>query len=31
MTAYHAAFGRAAGLRAALTEMQAIYDQNFNV
>lgn len=31
MNAYHAAFGRAAGLRAILSDLHAIYDQNFNV
>lgn len=31
MTAYHAAFGRAAALRGAVAELTAIYDQNFNV
>lgn len=31
MNAYHAAFGRAAGLRAVVVDLTAIYDQNFNV
>jgi hypothetical protein len=31
MNAYHAAFGRAAGLRVALKDLTIIYDQNFNV
>lgn len=31
MNAYHATFGRAAGLRAIVTDLTAIYEQNFNV
>jgi hypothetical protein len=31
MNAYHATFGRAAGLRAIVTDLTAIYEENFNV